>query len=69
MSTPTASPVIVTARELHGCTSVCCPNPSMTAWNSHPRVFIDISHTGRGVCPYCGTQYQLKEGEVAGGGH
>ena len=43
-----------------------CPNPSMTAWNSHPRVFIVVSH-GEAACPYCGTVYRLKAGEVVKG--
>ncbi len=43
-----------------------CPNPSMTAWSSHPRVFIDVSH-GEAACPYCGTRYRLAAGEVAHG--
>lgn len=66
---PSSQPVIVSASDLHGGTSVCCPSPAMSAWNSHPRVFIDISHDGQGACPYCGTKYQLKEGETIGGGH
>lgn len=40
-----------------------CPNPqaSMQAWNTHPRVFIDLSRSGRGQCPYCGTAYVLRD--------
>ncbi|BCL75973.1 zinc-finger domain-containing protein [Jeongeupia sp. HS-3] len=41
-----------------------CPMPDMLAWNSHPRVFIDLTQTGEGLCPYCGTHYRLKAGEV-----
>ncbi|WP_133621103.1 zinc-finger domain-containing protein [Hydromonas duriensis] len=43
-----------------------CPNPNMSAWNSHPRVFIDVSH-GHATCPYCGTEYRLKAGEIVKG--
>ena len=39
-----------------------CPNPSMTQWNGHPRVFIKLTD-GKGKCPYCGTVYVLKSGE------
>jgi len=27
-------------------------------------VFIDVATTGEGKCPYCGTVYRLKAGEV-----
>ena len=30
---------------------------------SHPKVYLDVGQTGQGKCPYCGTVYQLKEGE------
>lgn len=44
-----------------------CPNPNMPVWNHHPRVFLDVAHTGEAMCPYCGTRYRLKAGEVAKG--
>ncbi|QLG88492.1 zinc-finger domain-containing protein [Chitinibacter bivalviorum] len=44
-----------------------CPMPNMLKWNSHPRVFLDIAKTGKAQCPYCGTHYKLKEGEVIKG--
>lgn len=36
-----------------------CPTPSMVAWNSHPRVFLDVLKTGEVACPYCGTVYRF----------
>lgn len=39
-----------------------CPNPRMPVWNHHPRVFLDVAHTGVAVCPYCSTEYRLKPG-------
>ena len=39
-----------------------CPHPSMTLWNQHPRVFLDLAGTGEAKCPYCGTRYTLKPG-------
>lgn len=39
-----------------------CPNPKMTLWNQHPRVYMDLSVTGAAKCPYCGTDYRLKPG-------
>lgn len=51
------------ARELQGSGVTFCPNPKMTLWNQHPRVFIDVGTTGEGRCPYCGTVYRLKAGE------
>jgi len=41
-----------------------CPNPNMTSWSSHPRVFLELDVHGAAKCPYCGTQYQLKPGSV-----
>ena len=46
-----------------------CPNPRMPLWSNHPRVFIDLSHEGQGKCPYCGTEYRLKQGEKLAHGH
>ena len=43
-----------------------CPNPKMPAWSSHPRIFLDVTH-GPAMCPYCGTTYRLKPGEVVTG--
>jgi uncharacterized Zn-finger protein len=41
----------------------------MKIWNSHPKVYLDVAKTGQAKCPYCGTVYQLKAGEVAGHHH
>ena len=38
----------------------------MARWSAHPRVFIDVSH-GEARCPYCGTRYKLRDGEVVKG--
>ena len=62
-------PVEVTAKDLQGHGVVFCPNPKMTLWSGHPRVFIDVASTGEGKCPYCGTLYRMKAGEVVGAGH
>ncbi|MHB0986252.1 MAG: zinc-finger domain-containing protein [Sulfuricella sp.] len=43
-----------------------CPTPAMSAWESHPRVFLPIERTGEALCPYCGTLYKLK-GELPKG--
>ena len=42
------------------------PDAGMLLWNAHPRVFLPIEKTGTALCPYCGTQYTLKGGAVAG---
>jgi uncharacterized Zn-finger protein len=44
-----------------------CPNPGMPVWNHHPRVFLDLAKTGQAMCPYCGTVYRLRAGEVVKG--
>ncbi|MEP7275179.1 MAG: zinc-finger domain-containing protein [Betaproteobacteria bacterium] len=46
---------------------VFCPNPAMTLWSSHPRVFLDVADTGSAMCPYCGTQYRLEGGPAIAG--
>lgn len=38
-----------------------CPMPSMTLWDSHPKVYLPIEETGQERCPYCGTVYILQE--------
>jgi len=50
---------------------VYCPNSKadMKLWNSHPRVFLDVSQTGQIKCPYCGQEYRLKAGEAGGQHH
>ena len=44
-----------------------CPTPSMSLWNSHPRVFLSIedSPDGKIRCPYCGTEYALTHQQAA----
>lgn len=64
-----AAVVEVTAKDVQGPGVVTCPNPKMPLWSNHPRVFVDIAHEGGGKCPYCGTVYRLKAGEVLGHGH
>ena len=38
-----------------------CPMPGMALWNSHPRVFLDVTKTGHARCPYCSAEYVLKD--------
>ncbi|WP_374661380.1 zinc-finger domain-containing protein [Inhella sp.] len=68
MSQP-AAVVEVSAKDLQGPGVIACPNPQMTAWSSHPKVFIDLSHDGHGRCPYCGTEYRLRAGETLSSHH
>ena len=76
-STPIGSPrfdmktIELLAKELNSHGGVFCPNPKadMQLWNSHPKVFLDVATTGEARCPYCGTVYQLKAGEVVAHGH
>jgi uncharacterized Zn-finger protein len=58
MSAPSdkrTTPIVVTAADL----PLHCPTASMKLWNSHPRVFIDVTTTGEAKCPYCGTAYKF----------
>ena len=60
----TKAVVEVTAKDLQGPGVVFCPNPKMPLWSNHPKVFLDVATTGDAKCPYCGTVYRLKAGEV-----
>lgn len=64
-------PVELLAQDLTDMGGVFCPNPKadMKIWNSHPRVYLDVGQTGSVKCPYCGTEYRLRAGEVAGQHH
>mgnify|MGYP006267740581 CR=1 FL=1 len=59
------------ANDLNAQGGVFCPSPKaqMKLWNSHPKVYLDVAHHGEAQCPYCGTRYQLKAGEVVSRGH
>lgn len=46
-----------------------CPMPDMLKWNAHPRVYMPIEKTGEAKCPYCGTLYKIKEGEIIHSSH
>ncbi len=59
------------AKDLNPQGGVFCPSPKadMNLWNTHSEVYLDVAKTGEARCPYCGTMYQLKAGEVVGHGH
>ena len=38
-----------------------CPMEGMSLWDAHPRVYLPIEKTGKAKCPYCGTDYVLKD--------
>lgn len=42
-----------------------CPTKDMRIWDAHPRVYLPIEETGREVCPYCGAEFILQDGDVA----
>jgi uncharacterized Zn-finger protein len=65
----TKAVVELAAAELVGPGVIACPNPKMSLWSNHPKVFIDVAKTGEGKCPYCGTVYRLKAGEHLHGHH
>jgi len=57
--------VELAVKDLNHSGGVFCPSPlaDMKIWNSHPKVYLDVGHTGQAKCPYCGTVYKLKPGE------
>ncbi len=40
---------------------LACPNELTGAGVAHPRVFLAFDEEGRAVCPYCGTEYVIKD--------
>ena len=62
MSTAT---VELLATDLNAQGGVYCPSPKadMKLWNSHPKVYLNVGHSGQAKCPYCSTVYQLTAGE------
>ena len=70
MSSPKAV-IELLAKDLNDQGGVFCPNPKahMQLWNAHPKVYLDVARLGEAKCPYCGTVYRLKAGEVAGSHH
>ena len=67
----TSLPIELLASDLNEQGGIFCPSPMahMKIWNSHPKVYLDVARTGVAKCAYCGTVYQLKDGEHFGGGH
>jgi uncharacterized Zn-finger protein len=63
MSTEPKAVVELLAADLNGHGATFCPNPKMSLWSGHPKVFLDVVLAGEGKCPYCGTVYRLKAGE------
>ena len=65
------STIELLAKDLNVQGGVYCPSAQadMKLWNSHPKVYLDVAHTGEAKCPYCGTVYKLKDGEHFGGHH
>jgi uncharacterized Zn-finger protein len=63
--------VELVAKDLNANGGIFCPSPKakMLLWNTHPRIYLDIAQSGAAKCPYCGTVYKLREGEVVGGHH
>jgi uncharacterized Zn-finger protein len=71
MSSSAPLTIELAAKDLNGHGGVFCPSPlaDMKLWNSHPKVFLNVAHTGEAKCPYCGTVYKLKAGEAVAHGH
>ena len=66
MQQKSPSPAIeLLAKDLNAQGGVFCPSPQahMQTWNTHPKVYLDVGHSGSAKCPYCGTVYALKAGE------
>lgn len=40
---------------------VSCPPRGDRVWDAHPRVYLPVEEVGRAVCPYCETEYVLKD--------
>ena len=40
---------------------LCCPLDDQRLWDAHPRVYLPIEKKGYITCPYCDSEYILKE--------
>lgn len=60
--TTTQTPIEIDTNDL----PLHCPPGEGKNWDLHPRVFLDIAHTGHAKCPYCGAEYHLKAGAKVG---
>jgi uncharacterized Zn-finger protein len=38
-----------------------CPGDQAPLWAMHPRVYLPLDENNSARCPYCGTQYRLKD--------
>jgi uncharacterized Zn-finger protein len=38
-----------------------CPPKGTEVWDAHPRVYLPVEDIGKVTCPYCGTEYVLKD--------
>ena len=38
-----------------------CPGEDMKTWNSHPKVYLNLSKENQATCPYCGAQYIMDD--------
>lgn len=46
---------------IHPCDlPLSCPTNEMILWNAHPKVYLPIEKTQKEICPYCGTEFILK---------
>lgn len=41
-----------------------CPMPGYRLWDAHPRIYLPIEREGYFRCPYCETEYILKDFET-----
>lgn len=49
--------VEITAADL----PLSCPPRNEQVWDAHPRVYLPLEESGTVMCPYCGTNYILKD--------
>ena len=47
----------ITTRDL----PLSCPPRTDRVWDAHPRVYLPIEESGVAVCPYCETEFVLKD--------
>jgi len=54
--------ILLTRSEL----PLSCPKRGMDVGTAHPRVYLSsvIEKTGKALCPYCGTQFRLRDFEL-----
>jgi uncharacterized Zn-finger protein len=57
----TSSTIQLKPSDLNAQGGIFCPShlAGMKQWDTHPKVYLDVTKSGSAKCPYCGTVYEV----------